>query len=74
MILQVIWLQQNYNMGPKFPAMMTMNINFNDHGIVILKNNGDRDLNMINVVKKILENEFLMKIFSNIRKRFFNIR
>ena len=39
-------------MDPKFPAMMTVNINFDDRGIVILKNNGNRDLNMINVVWK----------------------
>ena len=30
-------------MDSKFPAMMTMNINFDGHGIVILKKSGDRD-------------------------------
>ena len=30
-------------MDPKFPAIMTVNINFDDRGIVILKNNEDRD-------------------------------
>ena len=30
-------------MDLKFPAIMTVNINFDDHGIVILKNNEDRD-------------------------------
>ena len=49
-ILEVISIKQNYNMDSKFPAMMTMNINFDDLGIVILKKSGDRDLNMINVV------------------------
>ena len=32
--------------------MMTVNINFEDRWIVILKNGDDRDLNMINVVWK----------------------
>ena len=36
-ILQVKWFQQNYNMVPKFLAMMTVNINVDDLGIVILK-------------------------------------
>ena len=39
-------------MDPKLPAMMTVNINFVDHGIVILKNSGDRFLNMFNVLWK----------------------
>ena len=30
-------------MDPKFLAMMTLSINFDDRGIVILTNNDDRD-------------------------------
>ena len=47
-------------MDPKFPAMMTVNINFDDRGIVILKNNGNRDLNMINVVWKKKKKNFTL--------------
>ena len=37
-------------MDPKFPAMVAVNINYDDREIVILKNNNDRDLKMMNMV------------------------
>ena len=44
--------QKNYNMDLEFPAMMTMNVNCDNRGIVVVKNNGDRDLNMIKYCMK----------------------